>query len=174
MVYCNHLPYSLLTNKITADFWISLSLLFLLKELSHFTGLSLLKVLFGKKFGKRYYGYRGFPGGASGKEPICQCWRHKRWGFDPWVRKMPWRWVGQPTPVFLPGESHRQRRLQSIGSQRIGHNWSDVALMHAITDTFWRQCAALYDKYRNLLSWLCLNFLWFSHMLLKSQHIISY
>ena len=43
MIYCNHLPYSLLTNKITADFCISLSLLFLLKELSHFSVLSLLK-----------------------------------------------------------------------------------------------------------------------------------
>ena len=28
----------------------------------------------------------GFPGGASGKEPVCQCRRHKRCGFDPWVR----------------------------------------------------------------------------------------
>ena len=28
----------------------------------------------------------GFPGGASGKEPVCQCRRHKRYGFDPWVR----------------------------------------------------------------------------------------
>ena len=27
----------------------------------------------------------GFPGGASGKEPICQYMRHKRHGFDPWV-----------------------------------------------------------------------------------------
>ena len=26
-------------------------------------------------------------------------------GFDPWVRKTPWRMVWQPTPVFLPGES---------------------------------------------------------------------
>ena len=42
--------------------------------------------------------------GASGKEPVCQCRRHKRLRFDPWVRKTPWRrraW--QPTPVFLPG-----------------------------------------------------------------------
>ena len=30
----------------------------------------------------------GFPGGTSGKEP-CQCRRHKRWGFDPWVGKIP-------------------------------------------------------------------------------------
>ena len=33
----------------------------------------------------------------------------------------------QPTPVFLPGESHGQRSLvdyiQSMGSQRVGHDW---------------------------------------------------
>ena len=32
-------------------------------------------------------------------------------GFDPWVRKIPWRRKWQPTPVFLPGKSHRQRSL---------------------------------------------------------------
>ena len=30
-------------------------------------------------------------GGASGKEPTCQCRRHKRCRFDLWVRKIPWR-----------------------------------------------------------------------------------
>ena len=35
-------------------------------------------------------------------------WRH---GFYPWVRKIPWRRKWQPTPVFLPGKSHGQRRL---------------------------------------------------------------
>ena len=54
---------------------------------------------------------RGFPGGTSGKEPTCQCRRHKRAGFDPWARKIPWRRVWQPNPVFLPGESHGQRSL---------------------------------------------------------------
>ena len=53
----------------------------------------------------------GFPGGFSGKEPICQCKRHKRHGFDPWVGKTPWRRKWQLTPVFLPGESHGQRSL---------------------------------------------------------------
>ena len=33
----------------------------------------------------------GLPGGASGKEPACQCRRHKRCRFDPWVGKIPWR-----------------------------------------------------------------------------------
>ena len=56
---------------------------------------------------------QGFLGGVSGKELPCQYGRLKRLGFDPWVRKMPsWR-AWQPTSVFLPGESHRQRRLAS-------------------------------------------------------------
>ena len=37
--------------------------------------------------------------------------RHKRCGFDPWFRKIPWKRKWQPTPVFLPGESHGQRSL---------------------------------------------------------------
>ena len=31
------------------------------------------------------------PGGASGKESVCQCGKHKRHGLDPWVGKIPWR-----------------------------------------------------------------------------------
>ena len=30
----------------------------------------------------------------------CQCRRGKGGGFSPWVRKIPWRVAGQPTPVF--------------------------------------------------------------------------
>ena len=41
--------------------------------------------------------------------------RHKRRGFDPWVRKIPWRRPWQPTPVFLLGESHAQRSLAGYG-----------------------------------------------------------
>ena len=35
----------------------------------------------------------------------------RRPGFNPWVRKIPWKREGQPTLVFLPGESHEQRSL---------------------------------------------------------------
>ena len=55
---------------------------------------------------------KGFPGGTSGKEPACQCRRHKRHGFNPWVRKISWRRKWQPTSVFLPGESHGQHNLE--------------------------------------------------------------
>ena len=57
---------------------------------------------------------KSFPGSSDGKEPICQCRRHKRCGFNPWVRNIPWKREWLPTPVFLPampGESHRQRNL---------------------------------------------------------------
>ena len=59
---------------------------------------------------------KGFPSGASGKECGCQCKRRQRLGFDPWVRKTPWRSKWQPTPVFLPGESHGQRSLAGYSS----------------------------------------------------------
>ena len=67
---------------------------------------------------------------ASGKEPACQCRRHKRHGFSPWVRKIPWKRVWQPTPVFLPGESHGQRSLVNYhpqGPQRDRQDCSDLA-----------------------------------------------
>ena len=47
-------------------------------------------------------------------------------GFDPWVGKIPWKRAWQPTPVFWPGESpwtEEPGGLQSMGSQRIGHDW---------------------------------------------------
>ena len=49
----------------------------------------------------------------GGKEPACQEGRHKRLGFDPRVRKIPWRKACQTTPVFLPGKFHGQRSLMS-------------------------------------------------------------
>jgi len=36
----------------------------------------------------------------------------KRQEFNPWVGKIPWRRAWQPTPVFLPGESHGHRSLE--------------------------------------------------------------
>ena len=50
----------------------------------------------------------GPPCWLSGKETACQCRRH---GFDPWVGKIYWSRKWWPTPVFLPGKSHRERSL---------------------------------------------------------------
>ena len=43
----------------------------------------------------------------------CQCRRQNRLGFDPQVGKICWRRKWQPTPVYLPGESHGQRSWRS-------------------------------------------------------------
>ena len=66
----------------------------------------------------------------SGKEPTCQCRRHRRRGFDPWVRKIPWRRACQPSPVFLPGKfpwTEDPSGLQSMGLQRVRQDWSNWA-----------------------------------------------
>ena len=74
--------------------------------------------------------YISFPGGSVGKETICQCRRHKRHGFNPWVRKIAWRRKWQPSLVNLPGKFHSWKipdkpgRLQSMWSQTAGHDWT--------------------------------------------------
>ena len=67
---------------------------------------------------------KGFPGGASGEELVCQCRRYKRHRFDLWLRKIPWRRAWKPTLVFLPGEFHGQRSL--AGYNPWGHTESDM------------------------------------------------
>ena len=61
---------------------------------------------------------RGLPGSAGGKEPTCNAGDIMRCGFDPWAGKILLRRAWQPTPVFLPGESHGQEpgRLWSMGT----------------------------------------------------------
>ena len=49
-----------------------------------------------------------FPGGSDGKSVCLQC---RRLGFNPWVRKLPWRRKWQSTLVFMPGGSNGQRSL---------------------------------------------------------------
>ena len=68
---------------------------------------------------------KGFPGGASGKETICQNRSCKRHRFDSWFRKIPWRRASLSTPVFLPGESHGQKSLVSCSPQ--GRKESDMS-----------------------------------------------
>ena len=45
-------------------------------------------------------------------------------GDDLWVEKIPWRKKWKTTPVFLPGESHKQRIL--VGYSPWGHKESDT------------------------------------------------
>ena len=68
--------------------------------------------------------YKGFPGGTNGKEPACQCRRHRDMGSIPWVGKIPWRKAWEPTPVFLAGKFHGQRSLEGYSPE--GHKESDT------------------------------------------------
>ena len=61
--------------------------------------------------------YYGFLGSTSFKEPTRQSRRCDRHRFDPWVGKTPLEEDMQPSPVFLPGESHGERNLVSYSPQ---------------------------------------------------------
>ena len=68
---------------------------------------------------------QGFPGGASGKEPACQCRRHN----DTWVQFLGWE-----EPLEKEMDTHSSiltwetqwteepGGLQSMESQRVRHN----------------------------------------------------
>ena len=78
-----------------------------------------------------------WPGGASGKEPACQC-GCKRPGFNPWVGKIPWRRKWQPSPVFYlenpmdrgawPTAVHRVGKSGTQLKQLSTHTW--IPLWH--------------------------------------------
>ena len=74
----------------------------------------------------------GFLGGASGKEPTCQCRRHRRHGFNPWAGKISRR-AWQPTPVFLPGEFHGWRSLVNYGPRCRQESDTSEATLHTCT-----------------------------------------
>ena len=76
------------------------------------------------------------PGGASGKEPTCQCRRHEMW-----VQSL-----GQEDPLeegmatnsnilaWRNPWTEEAGGLQSTGSQRVGHNFARV---HSAQDAVW-------------------------------------
>ena len=68
----------------------------------------------------------GLPRGRRGKEPACQCRRHKICELDPWVRKIPlekemathssmlaWRipWIEEPGGLQVAKSQTRLKRL---------------------------------------------------------------
>ena len=68
---------------------------------------------------------RRLPWWLRGLSVCLQC---RRPGFDPWVRKIPWRRKWQPTPVHLPGKSHGQRSL--VDCSPWDHKESDMTERH--------------------------------------------
>ena len=58
-----------------------------------------------------------FPGGSDSEESTCNAEDAGRCGLKHWGGKTPWRRAWQPTPVFLPGESHGQKSLVGYSLQ---------------------------------------------------------
>ena len=58
------------------------------------------------------------------KNPPAMQETQETWVRNPRVGKIPWRRIRQPTPVFLPGKSHGQRKL--MGYHPWGHKESDT------------------------------------------------
>ena len=86
------------------------------------------------------------PSWLSGKESACHCRRCK---FNPFVRKIPWRWKYQPIPVFLPGKSHGQRSLEGC-SPCVAKSWTrlcswahmQVILTYIKLEPWWKAVSA--------------------------------
>ena len=55
--------------------------------------------------------YIGFPWRLNGKESSCQCKRHERHWFHPWVGKTPGEGSFKPVQYSCLGKSHGQRSL---------------------------------------------------------------
>ena len=59
----------------------------------------------------------GFSGSSVGKESATNTLDVGELGSIPGLGRSPWRRKWQPTPVFLPGESHEQRSLRVYSPQ---------------------------------------------------------
>ena len=68
--------------------------------------------------------FLGFSGGSDSKESIClQCGRSS----NPWIGKIPWRRAWQPNSSILAWRitwTEEPGGLQSVGLQRVGHDWA--------------------------------------------------
>ena len=91
---------------------------------------------------------------------------------ETWVGKIPWRRKWQPTPVFLPGESHGRRSLVGYSPQshkesdtterlhfhfKVGRSWCTTSLYFSLgTNGKWCQSTCPYKRYkrRGLNSWV--------------------
>ena len=68
------------------------------------------------------------------KKSSCQC---RRYGFNPWVGKIPWRRKWQSTPVFLPEKSHWWGNLAGCSPWRCKESDMTERLKHNRTEGRW-------------------------------------
>ena len=96
----------------------------------------------------------GLPEWLSSKEPACQCRRHRRHGFNPWIRKIPWSRKWRSIPVFLPGEFYGQR--SPVGFSPWGCKESDmIEHPHTQEPTWTHHSHPKSTVYLSVHSWCC-------------------
>ena len=95
-------------------------------------------------------------GGSDGKEFACNV------GDLGWISesgRFPWRRKWQPTPVFLPEESHEQR--SQVGYRPWGHNESDTTERLSHSFIHYLRCQRLvYEDIRT--GWSVWNGMWWA------------
>ena len=82
-----------------------------------------------KKIKNKYNSLKKKRGGGRGI--FLQCRRPR---FDPLVRKILWKRECQPTPLFLPGESHGQRSLVGNSSHKQTFRHDLATITHECND----------------------------------------
>ena len=72
------------------------------------------------------------------KNPPANAGDFKRWGFSPWVGKIPWWREWQPTLVFLSEKSHGQRSLVGYSSW-VAESWTWLKWLssHSSSSSCW-------------------------------------
>ena len=76
----------------------------------------------------------GLPSGASGKEPVCQCRRCKRCGFNPWSERSPGGGHGSPLQYsFL--ENPMDRGAWQATVHRGAQSWTQLKWLSMHTQT---------------------------------------
>ena len=86
-----------------------------------------------KRVRTQYLFLWGFPDGTSGKESTNQCRRLKRHELNPWLGKSPGEGHGNPLQYSClenPMDRGAWKTIQSMGSQRVRHDWINLARTH--------------------------------------------
>ena len=76
---------------------------------------------------------------------------------DSWVRKIPWRRDWQPTPFILAWKipwTEEPGGLQSMGSHRVGYNWSNLAFKRLFSSSSLSAIRVVSSAYLRLLIFL--------------------
>ena len=89
----------------------------------------------------------GLSDGNSGKEPACQCRRHQRCRFDPWVGRISRRKAWQPTPCILAWRipwTEESAWLATVHRIAKNRTWLKRLSMYDRTTTEWAGQVSFY------------------------------